>query len=131
MEIFILFCMVFMHVFSDYNMQGVLTQMKQKAWWISHFPGPEDAPDMYANDYKVALAMHAFAWAFATMIPIAAYLLLAGTGITSTFIFMLAMNTMLHYAIDDMKVNWEAINLKTDQMAHMLQIVCTWMMCLY
>jgi hypothetical protein len=75
--------------------------------------------------------MHAFAWTFATMIPIAAYLLLAGTGITSTFIFMLAMNTMLHYAIDDMKANWETINLKTDQMAHMLQIVCTWMMCLY
>lgn len=27
MEIFILFCMVFMYVLSDYNMQGVLLQL--------------------------------------------------------------------------------------------------------
>jgi len=59
------------------------------------------------------------------------HLLVTGTGITGAFIFMLAMNTMLHYAIDDMKANWGTINLQTDQMAHMMQIACTWMICLY
>ena len=130
MEIFILFCMVFMHVFSDYNMQGILAQMKQKTWWIKNCPSPEDNPEMYANDYKIALVMHAFAWSFAIMIPIAVHLIAAGTGITGVFFFMLGMNTMLHYAIDDMKANWGMINLYTDQMAHMMQIVCTWMICL-
>ena len=123
--------MVFMHVFSDYNMQGILAQMKQKAWWIKNCPSPEDAPEMYSNDYKIALAMHSFAWAFAVMVPLAVHLLVTGTGIAGAFFFMLAMNAMLHYVIDDMKANWGMINLKTDQMAHMLQIACTWMICLY
>ena len=131
MEVFILFCMVFMHVLSDYNMQGILAQMKQKAWWIKNCPSPEDNPEMYANDYKIALAMHAFAWSFAVMIPLAAHLLVTGTGITGVFFFMLVMNTMIHYVIDDMKANWGTINLRTDQTAHMLQIASTWMICLY
>lgn len=130
MEIFILFCMVFMHIVDDYYLQGILAQMKQKAWWIANCPDPEDAPGMYANDYKVALAMHAFSWAFAMMLPLGIYLLATGAGIGGVYIFMLLMNAAIHYAVDDAKANWEAINLRADQTAHLIQVVCTWMICL-
>ena len=131
MEFFILFCMVFMHICDDYYLQGVLAKMKQKVWWTSNCPDPEDAPGMYANDYKIALAMHAFSWAFMIMIPISIYALATAGTLPGTFFFMLLMNAAIHYSIDDIKANWGLINLYTDQMAHMLQIVCTWMMCLY
>ena len=130
MEIFILFCMVFMHILSDYNTQGILAQMKQKSWWAANCPSPEDDPDLYANDYKVALAMHSFSWAFMIMIPLAVYLLLTGAGITGVYFFMFLMNAAIHYAVDDMKANWGTINLHTDQTAHLIQIACTWMICL-
>lgn len=130
MEVFILFCMVFMHICDDYYLQGILAKMKQKVWWASNCPDPEDAPGMYANDYKIALAMHSFSWAFMIMIPIAAYLLIMGAGISGAYFFMLLMNAAIHYAVDDMKANWRTINLHTDQTAHLLQIACTWMICL-
>lgn len=130
MEIFILFCMVFMHIFDDYYLQGILAQMKQKIWWIKNCPSPDDAPELYAEDYKVALAMHAFSWSFMIMLPLAVYSLMTGTGIGGTFFFMLLMNAAVHYVIDDLKANWKTINLRTDQTAHMIQVVGTWMICL-
>lgn len=130
MEIFILFCMIFMHIFDNYYLQGVLAQMKQKSWWVTHCPSPEDAPELYANDYKVALAMHAFSWAFMISLPCVLYLLATGAGVGGAYFFMLLMNAMFHYVVDDMKANWGTINLHTDQTAHLIQVAVTWMICL-
>lgn len=131
MLFFILFCMVFMHICDDYYLQGVLAKMKQKVWWKTNCPNPEDAPGMYDNDYKAALVMHSFSWAFMTMLPIAIYGLITAGTIPSTFLFMLIMNAAIHYGIDDVKANWGLMNLFTDQTAHIIQIVCTWMICMY
>lgn len=122
--------MVFAHIVDDYYLQGVLAKMKQKVWWTMNCPDPEDAPGMYANDYKIALAMHAFSWAFMMMLPLGIYLVATGVSLAGVYMFMLLMNAAIHYSIDDMKCNWGVINLRTDQTAHLLQVVCTWMICL-
>ena len=56
--------MLFLHVFADYTLQGILASMKQKIWW-------ENEDKRYKNDYKIALATHAFEWSFAVTLPIA------------------------------------------------------------
>ena len=131
MTFFILFCMVFMHICDDYYLQGILAKMKQKSWWVVNCPNPEDAPGMFDSDYKAALAIHSFSWAFMTMLPIAVYSLVTAGTIPGLFFFMFIVNAAIHYSIDDMKANWGSINLCTDQKAHILQIVCTWMICMY
>ena len=65
MKIFLLFAMIFCHIVDDYYLQGILANLKQKAWWQKNAPAA-----MYENDYKVALFMHAFSWAFMIMLPL-------------------------------------------------------------
>ena len=45
----------------------------------------------------------------------------------SVYILLLALNTIVHYEIDDAKANKRQINLKEDQMLHVGQVVFTWL----
>ena len=55
--LFVILCMIFMHVIADYNLQGWLASAKQKSYW------QENAPDkLYKYDYIMALIMHSISY---------------------------------------------------------------------
>lgn len=111
----ILIAMLFMHIIADYNLQGVLASMKQKAYWKGH----GNYRSKY--DYIPALLAHAFSWAFCIMLPLA----VAGYPPGTVFYVMLVINTIVHAAVDHAKANLGVLNLIEDQAIHMVQIVIT------
>lgn len=116
-NIFIVLLMVFLHIVDDYYLQGWLASAKQKKYW------EENAPEkLYANDYIWALIMHSFSWAFMIMLPIA---FVKGFDIGIVFLIVFASNLTLHAVVDDAKANKRKINLWTDQIIHLCQIILT------
>ena len=115
--------MIFCHVVDDYYLQGWLASAKQKKWW------EENAPDnLYKNDYKVALLVHSFSWAFSINLPVLVYALffqLLPTIILPYFILLIA-NMIIHYIVDNLKANKLKINLIADQNIHLFQILISW-----
>ncbi len=110
-----LLLMIFFHIVDDYYLQGILAQMKQKKFW------KENAPDeKYKYDYIWALIMHAFSWAFMVMLPLTFV-----TAVGPLFYVVFAVNVAIHAYVDHMKANQFKINLWQDQLAHMAQIVLT------
>ena len=116
---FIIFWMVFMHVIADYNLQGWLASAKQKSYWKENYPDKE----MYNNDWIMALMMHSFTWSFMILIPLIYYKYDA-----ESYLIALVVNTVIHFFVDDLKCNRFKISLYTDQTAHLLQIVFTWIL---
>ena len=116
----ILFCMIFCHIVDDYYLQGVLAKLKQRSWWEENAPQEE-----YKNDYKIALRMHAFSWSFMIMLPIAAAI---NFNVDINFFFMFIINAVFHAAVDDLKANKYRINLWTDQLTHIGQILVTFIL---
>ena len=122
----ILLGMIFCHIVDDYYLQasgsGWLSSGKQRQWW------KENAPDeLYKNDYKIALFMHSFSWAFMIMIIPTIYSLI--TKPEDWYIFLLfAMNLVVHAFVDNLKANKRKINLIQDQNIHMIQILWTWVL---
>lgn len=115
--IFIFYLMVFLHIVDDFYLQGILAQMKQRSWWEENCPEA-----MYKNDYRVALILHGFSWSFMIMLPIFIYFNFE-TGPMPYFIF--AINWIIHSFVDDLKANEKVINLETDQIIHIFQIIFT------
>lgn len=122
--IFSLLTMIFLHIVDDYYLQGVLAKMKQKQWW------KDNAPDeMYKHDWLAALIAHAFSWTFMIMLPAAAVLWIfkaASAHIVAYFI-MFVFNIFVHAIIDHAKANQKDMNLITDQIIHLNQIMMTWL----
>ena len=117
-KLFIQLLMVFLHIVDDYYLQGWLASAKQKVWW------EKNAPDeLYAYDYLMALAMHAFSWTFMIMLPIAIYF-----GVTVNFMFLFVLNFNVHFITDDAKANQHKINLIQDQCIHLFQIYITYVL---
>lgn len=115
--ILILFAMIFCHIVDDYYLQGILASMKQKAWWRKQ----EGYNENYKHDYIIALIMHAFSWAFMIMLPF----ILVDVN-QYAIVISIAINTIIHAFIDDLKANKKRINLVSDQILHILQILLTW-----
>ena len=114
--------MIFCHLIDDYKLQGILANMKQRKWW------QENADKyLYRNDYKMALIEHAFSWSFTTTLP---FLIIAfiqrNELLTILLIISYIFNTAIHAFVDDLKANKFKINLIKDQLAHLVQIICTW-----
>lgn len=116
---FALFLMVFAHIYDDYYKQSILASMKQKTWWKRNAPAP-----MYRFDYIAALIAHAFSWAFMIMLPIA--IMYSFDLSPSVYAIALVVNMIVHAIVDDLKANRNKINLVTDQLIHIIQIVLTW-----
>lgn len=116
-----IFTMIFCHIVDDYYLQGWLASAKQKSWWETN------APDkLYKNDYKMALIEHAFSWSFMIHIPIMASLFLIKMPyISDVFTITLLINMCIHAFVDDLKANKKKINLVTDQIIHLFQVVIT------
>lgn len=114
---FIVLLMIFMHIVDDYYLQGWLASAKQKKYW------EENAPEeLYKKDYIWALIMHSFSWAFMIMLPIA---FVKGFDIGILFYIVFLSNLTLHAVVDDAKANKRKINLWTDQVIHISQIILT------
>lgn len=112
MKILVLFAMIFCHIVDDYYLEGVLASMKQ-----------EDYNENYKHDYIISLIMHAFSWAFMIMLPF----ILGGVN-QHVIVVSIAINTVAHAVIDDLKANRKKINLVQDQIIHIIQILLTWAM---
>jgi hypothetical protein len=119
---FVLLFMLFMHVFDDYSLQGILASMKQRSWW------EENAPQrLYRYDYIVALIMHSVSWSFLIMLPVAVS---CEFNIGSVFVIIFLANVVCHAVIDHFKANLRVINLIADQSIHITQILLTWIVLL-
>lgn len=116
-KLFLLILMVFLHIIDDYNLQGWLASAKQREWWKNNAPSK-----LYKYDYILALLTHSFSWSFMIMFPIALHM---SFNIDYIFIIILFANMFIHAFIDDLKANKKKINLWTDQIIHMAQIIIT------
>lgn len=126
----LLIAMIFMHIWDDYGRQGILADLKQKAWW-------ENLPnysEKYSKDYIVALFVHSFSWAVMIMLPLLLFVYFTAVDIYAyeRLLIMFVGNVILHAYIDDAKCNRYKINLIQDQLLHLCQIVgtCTLVYCL-
>lgn len=114
-KIFVVLAMIFCHILDDYTLQGWLASAKQKSWWKENAPEP-----MYWFDYLMALAMHSMSWAFMVMLPIAVYY---GFNMGIDYLFLFIVNAFVHAVVDDAKANQKRLNLISDQIIHIIQIV--------
>jgi len=121
-RLLILFIMIFCHLIDDYKLQGILANMKQRKWW------KENAnKDLYQNDYKMALIEHAFSWSFTTTLPFLVIAFIQNNELLAVLLMVsYIINTAIHAFVDDLKANKFKINLVEDQLVHLVQIICTW-----
>lgn len=115
---YVLLAMMFCHIVDDFYLQGILCDMKQQKWWLDH----KQYSDKYKNDYKFALLVHGFSWAFVMMLPIA---IVFGFNVGADYGLILFVNGLIHSYIDDLKANKLKISLIQDQCWHMTQILWT------
>ena len=120
MNVFILLAMIFLHIIDDYKLQGILASMKQKKWWQEQ----KQYKDLYKHDYLMALVEHSFSWTFMIMLPI---VLTQNFQADVMFLILFILNVFVHAWVDNEKANKFTINLVTDQLIHLAQIVITWL----
>ncbi len=116
MKIFIL--MLFCHILDDFVIQPrSLSELKQKSSW-------KGADPIYAYDYIAALIVHSLSWSIAIVLPFLFF-----TNINGTFLFMVILvNSFIHGYVDNEKANNFKINLVTDQLIHLGQIILTYIL---
>lgn len=116
------------HFLSDFTLQGILAQMKQEQWWRdeiykwnqTHRGNSSLDYSKYEYDWLCALNTHSCYWAILTFLP------LLFITMNDTFIVLVVLiNGILHSIIDHMKCNLNKINLCTDQLFHIVQILAT------
>lgn len=112
--IFVFWICVLLHLIADYNLQGILADMKQVVWWWKHAPD-----NKYKHDWQAALICHAFMWSIVTFFP------LIFTVNSYVFSAIVIINAGIHACIDVMKANLRWINLVEDQIYHLIQIIAT------
>ena len=119
-KVVLLLSMLFCHLIDDYHIQGMLANFKQKRYW-------EEMPDLYRNDWKIALFEHSFSWTFVMMLPITVAALGGWISVTVVpYLCLFVANLLWHAFIDNLKCNSLKINLWEDQVAHIFQIIITW-----
>jgi len=132
--ILILFIMMFLHIYVDFNLQigSSLNNLKQKDWWRHNCNKSQ-----YKYDYIMAMLLHSFSWTFGIMFAPVLYLKIK-TGYSNSTIFincfiilLFVINAVAHYIIDNLKANDHVINLWVDQIGHIIQILITWFILLH
>lgn len=123
----ILIGMLFCHIIDDFYLQGILAKMKQRIWWDQNYPNK-----LYENDYKMALALHSLSWCCCIHIPIVMHIAYCDWYFNEyVFIIVFIINWLVHVVVDDLKANKLKINLVTDQLIHIVQIIITWALYMY
>lgn len=107
------FILVLLHIINDFNLQGIMADLKQKDSW-------HDMPAKYDNDYKMALFEHAFSWTCFIMSP-----WIICQSISLLWLCLFVVNLVIHCIVDDLKANKLIINLVEDQCIHLLQLLAT------
>lgn len=100
-----------LHLIADFNLQGMLGNLKMKEWWQKNYPAK-----MYEYDYLTAGWLHAFFWSCFTFLPFA---------FTDFYKWAILCNFPIHFLIDYLKANKRCISLTSDQLLHMAQISFT------
>jgi hypothetical protein len=126
----LLMMMVALHVFADFHLQGILANMKQQRWWEKQecefvkemIDRGADRVDWVSceKDYIPALLLHAFEWSFIVCIPLMYFV-----GFTWQGACLVLLNAAMHAYVDDLKCNQLQVSLVTDQLCHLVQILCT------
>ena len=116
--IFVFWICVLLHLIADYNLQGILANMKQVSWWRK-----QTTDKKYEHDWIAALMCHSFMWAIFTFLPL---MFLIKPCVFSAIVIL---NAMLHACIDVIKANLLGINLVEDQILHIVQITATIYIC--
>ena len=121
----LLLCM-WMHVLDDFVLQkACLCELKQRDWW-QKLIGHEFKATKYAQDYIMALVMHAISWSVSIALPLILYSLYTGMALDCLFFWTACcVNAVIHAFVDDMKANRLMLNLVDDQAIHIVQIVVT------
>lgn len=137
MEYILLFpVMIFLHIIDDFHLQGILASMKQKSWWIDQIESmsaklTKKSKEEYLNKYKYdwipCLIAHAFQWSSIVMLPLLIYSWEFRDSFGGFYLILMTINSAIHAFIDHLKCNSLVINLVTDQIVHLLQIVITWL----
>lgn len=117
----LIFTMIFCHIVDDYYLQGWLASAKQKSWWEANAPD-----ELYKNDYKMALIEHAFSWSFMIHFPIIiSSFFIKIPYLSFVYSITLVINLCIYAFVDNLKANKKKINLVTDQIIHLFQVVIT------
>ena len=106
--------MLLTHLVADYTLQGWLADGKQKSWWKKVVPNLDETK--YRYDYVMVLFCHSLYWSIFICMPFLGhqYLWVA-----------VAVNTIIHMVVDDLKANRFKLNLIQDQLLHFGQILIT------
>lgn len=133
--VLMLIFMLELHIFADYHLQGILGRMKQKRWWGKQ--QDFDRTIRYGlSDYKVALTTHCIEWSFCICSPMIfcgwermnGDFSWDGFKLLATLVVLLIVNSLFHYAADDMKANDKSLTLLQDQELHLAQILMSWLL---
>lgn len=115
----ILFLTILAHLVADFTLQGWFCNAKQKAWWMLECKKFKVDFNDYKHDYKVALFLHSLYWSIIVLLPT----LFLSKICNEDLVFLLIINTAVHYFIDNEKANKRTINLLLDQLFHFLQLL--------
>lgn len=116
----LLLLIIFLHVFADFNMQGIMAQMKSKDYWKKY-------DKKYQFDYVMPLIGHSFQWSFMVNLPMTIAAIYTEADCLEMFVCMsIVFNTILHTIIDTWKANDHKTTLIKDQFYHTLQLILLW-----
>lgn len=116
----LLLLIIFLHIYADFNMQGIMAEMKQKDWWKKY-------PKKYQYDYVMPLIGHAFQWSFFVHLPVTIYAVLSNISTLEFYACAsIVFHTIIHAWIDTKKANDHTTTLIRDQFFHMLQLIAIW-----
>ena len=114
--------MGWMHLICDFVLQPIcLSQLKCKSWWVEECKKNNVDFKNYQGDYISALLMHGFTWSIMILIPPMFLMDVPDWLLIKFFI----INAGIHAYVDDLKANRFKINLWTDQLIHIIQILIT------
>jgi hypothetical protein len=115
MYIKIILLMILLHIIDDFVLQPIsLSKLKQKSFWEPYLKESK----LYKNDYKVALIIHGLSWSIMVHLP---FILLSVN--EYWILWSVVTNAIFHAWIDNEKANKLSINLLTDQLIHLCQII--------
>ena len=119
--------MLLCHIIDDFVLQGTcLVNLKQKEWWEKNCFKWEWQKELYKNDYLAGLAMHSLEWSIMIHLPI-----IFGFVVNDWVLAIsILLNAGIHFVIDDLKANRFKINLITDQLIHIAQVILTFIVLL-
>ena len=131
--------LMLLHLIADFNLQGILANMKQKSWWRKEVkkawergafdtiypPGTDirnhiELPTWYDCDWLAGLVCHALMWSLVTFLPLMFIIS------PQSFGGIIIMNAFIHAVIDHLKCNrLGTLNLCQDQILHVGQLMIT------